>query len=165
MRAVLVAILIAGLSQLNNLTQQMPATAGETLTGSRIVLAEALKGHSTVLVAAFSRQAGDGCETWWKALHADPTMTGVLVYQAAMLEKAPGFVRGLIRSGMRKGLSPAQQESFVVLTQDEKLWRNYLRVDDDRDPYVLLLDPAGRILWRGHGSPDQLEALLRAARR
>ena len=33
---------------------QMPTTAGETLSGKRIVLAEQVRGHAVVLVAGFA---------------------------------------------------------------------------------------------------------------
>jgi hypothetical protein len=82
-----------------------------------------------------------------------------------MLGRAPGFVRGMIESAMRKGLSPAEQDSFVILTQDEPLWRGYFAVAADKDPYVLLLDAKGEALWRGHGAAAALEPLLRAAER
>lgn len=143
----------------------MPLTPGETLSGKRLVLAETVRGHSAILVLGFSQQAGDGCGAWAKALQADPALTGTLVYEAAMLEKAPGFVRGMIKSSMRKGLTPAQQDAFVVLTQDEKLWRTWLDVSEDKDPYVVLLDSSGKILWHGHGAAKDLEPQLRAARR
>jgi len=166
MRRVLWGLLLAaGLGGWTGLAQGMPATAGETLSGKRLVLAEAVKGHAAVLVVGFSREAGDGSGLWAKALHGDAAMAGVPVYQAAMLEKAPGFVRGMIKSGMRKGLKAAQQDDFVVLTQDEKLWRAYLQVTEDKDPYVVLLDAGGNVLWHGHGAAEGLEPLLRAAKR
>jgi len=145
--------------------QGIPTTAGETLSGKKLVLAEAVKGHAAVLVVGFSREAGDGCGLWAKALPGDVAMAGVPVYEAAMLEKAPAFVRGMIKSGMRKGLTSAQQDDFVVLTQDEKLWRNYLQVTEEKDPYVVLLDAGGNVLWHGHGAAAGLEPLLRAAKK
>jgi hypothetical protein len=164
-RAALCLLLAAGLGVEAGHGQSMPVTVGETLSGKKLVLAEAIKGHTAVLVIGFSREAGDGCGVWAKALHGDAAMAGVPVYEAAMLEKAPGFVRGMIKSGMRKGLTPAQQDAFVVLTQDEKLWRSYLQVTEEKDPYVVLLGAGGNVRWHGHGAADGLEPLLRAAKR
>lgn len=166
MRGVVLALLLTvGLAVEVGRAQSMPATAGETLSGKKLVLAEAVKGHAAVLVMGFSREAGDGCGVWAKALHGDVAMVGVDVYEAAMLEKAPGFVRGMIKSGMRKGLTPAQQDAFVVLTQDETLWRSYLQVTEEKDPYVVLLDGSGNVVWHGHGAAAGLEPLLRAAKK
>lgn len=143
--------------------QTLPATQGETLSGKKIVPAEAVRGHASVLVAGFSREAGDGAGAWAKAIRADPAMQGVAMVQIAMLEKAPAFVRGMIKSGMRKGLSGPEQESFVVLTQDDGPWRSYFQVADDKEPYVVAIDASGKIVWHGHGSAKDLEPQLRAA--
>jgi hypothetical protein len=144
--------------------QALPATAGETLTGRRIVLTDEVRGHTTVLVAGFSREGGSATGAWIKALHGDSSLTGIAVYQVAMLAGAPAFIRGMIKSGMKKDVPPAEQEHFVVLTQDEKLWRTYFDVTNEKDPYVVLIDASGKVSWRGHGSPANLEPQLRAAR-
>ena len=143
--------------------QAMPGTAGETLSGKRIVLADATRDHAAVLVAGFSHEGGNGTGPWVKALRADKALDGVAVYQVAMLAGAPGFIRGTIKSGMRKGTAAADQEQFVVLTQDDKLWRQFFGVTTDKDPYVVLLDAKGDLVWRGHGPAERLEPELKAA--
>lgn len=166
MRRMLRRIALAGvalLAGLDCLAQSLPTTAGETLSGKRIVLADATHAHTAVLVAGFSHEGGMGTGAWVKALHADPALAGVAVYQVAMLGAAPAFMRGMIRSGMRKGLSEAEQDNFVVLTQDEKLWRSYFDVADDKVPYVVSIDAGGKALWKGHGAAAELEPQLRAA--
>ena len=144
-------------------SQSLPATAGESLSGKRIVLADATRGRAAVLVAGFSHEGGMGTGAWVKALRADPALAGTTVYQVAMLEQAPGFIRGMIKSGMRKGLTEGEQDNFVVLTQDEKLWRSYFDVSNDNEPYVVLIDNTGKIIWHGHGAAAELEPQLRAA--
>lgn len=158
----LVTMLTAGLSHLGA-AQALPSTAGETLAGKPIVFADAVHGHVTAIVAGFSREGGTRCGEWVKALHADAALANVDVYQVAMIAGAPGFIRGMIKSGMKKGVPPAQQDHFVVLTQDEKLWRSYFDVSADQDPYVVLMDANGKVLWRGHGLPANLEPQLKAA--
>jgi hypothetical protein len=145
------------------LAQSLPATAGETLSGKHIVLADAVRGHIAILVAGFSREGGAGTGDWVKAIHVDPAFANGTMYQVAMLAGAPGFIRGMIRSGMKKGLSAAEQERFVVLTEDEQLWRTYFDVTTDNEPYVALLDAQGKVLWRGHGAAAQIEPQLKSA--
>lgn len=141
----------------------MPMTSGETVSGKRIVLAEALRGHTSVLVMSFSREAGNGSNAWARSVRADAALGGVIVYQAAMLEGAPRLVRGVIKNSMRKGLTAAEQDNFVILTQDEKLWRSYFGVTAEKDPYVALIDATGQVRWHGHGEARDLEPLLKAA--
>jgi hypothetical protein len=143
--------------------QPIPRTAGETLSGKQIVLAQAVRGHPAILVAGFSHAAGNGTGAWVKAIHADPALAGIPVYEIAQIAGAPSLIRGLIRSGMKKGVPPAEHDSFVVLTQDEKPWRNYFEVSDDQVPYVMMIDATGKVLWRGHGAAAELEPQLKNA--
>ncbi len=141
----------------------MPASEAETLSGKKVVVAEAARGHRTVLVMGFSKDAGDGCNEWARALRADSSLAGVPVYGGAMLAAAPGFIRGLIKSALRKSLSPAEQEQFLVLGADEAAWRAWFGVGDDKQPYVVVLDAAGKVAWRGHGAARELEGQVRGA--
>jgi hypothetical protein len=157
---VFAASTVAGL---NGFSQTMPNTAGETLSGKRVVLADEVHGRAVVLVAGFSREGGNGTAAWVKAIHADPALASVFVYEIAEIAGAPSLIRGLIKSSMKKGVPPAERDSFVVLTEDAKPWRSYFDVGDDQVPYVMLLDPSGKILWHGHGSASDLEAQLKGA--
>ena len=147
----------------SSFAQEIPRTAGETLAGKHVVLADAVRGHSVVLLAGFSRAGGNGTAAWVKAIHADSALAGRPVYEIAQITGAPGFVRGMIKSGMKKKVPAADQDTFVVLTQDEQLWRTYFEVSDDQVPYVVALDDAGKVLWRGHGAAAELEPQLKAA--
>jgi ATP10 protein len=144
--------------------QSMPLTTGETLSGKRIALAETVRGRTVALVAGFSREGGSSTAAWVKAMHSDHALKDVTVYQVAMLAGAPSLLRGMIKSSMKKGVAAAEQDNFVVLVQDEKLWRDYFDVSVDKDPYVLLIDASGKISWHGHGAAAELEPQLRAAR-
>jgi len=157
------SIMIASVFSLPAFGQDMPTTAGETLSGKHVVLANEVRGHIAVVVAGFSREGGNGTGAWVKAIHADSALAGVSVYQIAQIAGAPGLIRGMIKSGMRKGVAASEQDNFVVLTQDEKLWRTYFEVGDDQIPYVKMIDAKGKVLWRGHGSAADLEPKLRDA--
>jgi hypothetical protein len=156
-------VAIMAVNSLLGQSTAMPLTPGETLSGRRIDLTEALRRHTALLVMSFSREAGNGCNAWARSVRADAALDGVTVYQAAMLERAPGLLRGVIKSAMRKGLTASEQDHYVILAQDEKLWRSYFGVTADKDPYVVLIDAAGRVRWRGHGESRDLEPLLKAA--
>lgn len=154
---------IAGLAALYAQAPAMPGTVGETLSGKKIVLADAVRGHAVVLVAGFSHDGGIACGDWIKAIRGDAALAGVDVYEIAMLEGAPGIFRGMIKSGMRKGMSSAEQERSVVLTQDDKLWEKFFEVSNGQEPQVMQLDSQGNVVWRGHGAAGVMEPQLRAA--
>lgn len=160
----MVSSLVAALFTHAILAQSLPHTEGETLSGKHIVLADAVKGHSAILIAGFSREGGAGSGDWVRAIQSDSALSAVSVYQVAEIAAAPSLIREMIRSSMKKGLSPAQQDAFVVLTQDEPLWRAYFSVGVDNEPYVAFLDSNGKVLWLGHGAASAFEPLLRAAK-
>ena len=155
-----IAAAIFGLSVF---AQEMPKTPGETLSGKHVVIADEVRGHAAVLVAGFSREGGNGTAAWVKAIHADSALAGTAVYEIAQIAGAPGLIRGMIRSGMKKSVPPAEHDTFVVLTQDDKPWRTYFDVGDDQVPYVVMIDANGKVLWRGHGSAADLEPKLKDA--
>ena len=68
---VLCVALAAGAASFQDQAQMMPTTAGETLSGKKIVLADAVRGHAAVLVAGFSHDGGMACGDWMKAIRAD----------------------------------------------------------------------------------------------
>jgi hypothetical protein len=143
--------------------QEMPKTAGETLSGKHFVLADQVRGRRVVLVAGFSRAGGNGTGAWVKAIHSDTALSSLPVYEIAQIAGAPALIRGMIKSGMKKGVPAAEYDTFVVLTADEKPWRTWFDVGDDQVPYVLMLDATGQVLWRGHGPAADLEPKLKTA--
>lgn len=142
-----------------------PMTPGERLSGGSVVLAEATRGQTAVLVASFSRDSSTAATDWLRALHSDPDFAAAVPYQVVMLARAPGFVRSMIRSAMRRQTPPAWQATTVILTADEPQWRAWFGASNDREPWIVVLSPGGRILWRGHGnyaaSAEALKAALR----
>jgi ATP10 protein len=157
------AILLYTGSAISAMSQSLPVTAGESLSGHSVVLAQAVRGHASLVIGSFSKEAGSSCEEWSKQVHADAAMSSVNVYQMAELEQAPGFIRGMVKSALRKQVPAAWQDDFVVLTQDGKLWRDYFGVTNDKDPWIVLLDADGKVLWHGHGQASTLEPLVRGA--
>jgi hypothetical protein len=145
------------------LGQSLPPTVGESLSGKQSAVADTIRGKKAVLVASFSRESGDGATIWMHALAADPVLAQVELRQLVMLGQAPGFVRGFIKSAMRKGMPQANQDRTFVLTADEKSWRAFFGVTGDKDAYVVVLDAGGNLLWRGHGREQDLEATVRQA--
>ena len=80
-----------------------------------------------------------------------------------MLEKAPGMLRGIIKSGMRKGTTPEEQNRIVVMTKDQEEWEKFFGVEDEKAPYVVVLNAKGDVVWHGHGPAASLEPLLKAS--
>ena len=137
--------------------QVIPHTEAETLSGKKIVLPDAASGHPAVFIVGFSRAGGDSSGRWGKQLRQEfTTDSNVQIYSVAELQDAPKMVRGMIRHSMRGNIPQSEQDTFVVLYQDEDVWKKLADFSDPNDAYMLLVDSMGRIRWRTHGKvPDQ----------
>jgi len=123
--------------------QDLPPAPAETLTGQKVEFPSAARGASIVCVLAFSHEAGDKYHPWMDALARD----GFNAWAVVNIEAAPALVRGMIRASLRKNTPQPQQSRTLVVTRDAKLWKQALKVGDDKLPVVALLDEAGRVLW------------------
>ena len=137
-------------------SQSIPHDDGEALSGRKVVLPDDFSGHAAVLIIGFSRSGGDSASRWGKQLHQDLAgETRIRLYSVAELQDAPKMVRGMIKHGMRSGLSKQEQDLFVVLDQDQDSWKKAVDFADTNDAYIVLVDSTGKILWHTHGkSPD-----------
>jgi len=136
--------------------QTIPHAEAEALSGRKVVLPDDFSGHAAVLIVGFSRSGGDSARRWGKQLPQDLAgEKNLRIYSVAQLQDAPKMVRGMIKHGMRGGLSKGEQDFFVVLDQDEDAWKKATDFGDTNDAYILLLDSTGKVLWKTHGkSPD-----------
>ncbi len=73
----------------------------------------------------------------------------------AELQSAPSFVRGMILHGMRKDVPTAQHSRFVALYDHEADWKKAVNFSTPDDPYILIADPSGRIVWQTHGAMSE----------
>ena len=137
--------------------QSVPHTEAETLAGKKIVLPDAFDSHPAIVVIGFSRSGGDSAGRWSKQLRQDlRDDKSVRIFSVAELQDAPKLARGLIRHGMRGGVPQNEHDSFVLLYQDEDVWKKLADFSDTNDAYVLLVDSAATIRWRAHGrGPDE----------
>jgi hypothetical protein len=132
-----------------------PKLRGQTLDGMDIVLPDAAAGKVTLLVFGASKKAGDRTGAWKDHFAADfGSNPHVAYYSAALLESAPGLIRGMIRGSMRHGTPVAQRSHVVTSSSDEAAWKKYLDIRDDSLPAVVLLDRSGHVRWSYNGLFD-----------
>jgi hypothetical protein len=141
----------------------LPSFEGESLSGKTISLPGASAGKPTLLVFSFSKEGGEKSTPWMNAWVKEyGSGDRIAYYSVAMLEAAPRLIRGLIRSGMKKGMPPAIQDRSVLLYKDDKVWRTRLGVTKDDAPFVVLLDAKGQVQTIRTGAYDS--ALAEAIR-
>ena len=133
----------------------LPATAATTLAGSALTLP--VPGKITLVAVGFSRSSGSAAGVAWK--QAQPFCTAhpqVACYQVAVLQDAPGWIRGMIDRGLRNARTQAEREQFATVVTNEQAWKQALHATDARAGYALLVGTDGRILWQTQGQEATL---------
>lgn len=129
----------------------LPITHAKALSGAVVVL-PASDHAATLILAGFSKKSSASVKAWWLQAKAwcgaNPR---VACYRAAVLQDAPSFLRGMIVGGMKRDMSPAEQEGFVTVFENEAAWKRSFAFGAEDDAYVALFDKDGKRLWHTSG--------------
>ncbi len=157
---VALAFLLAALSGAGGTlqAQELPPTPAKTLSGRAVTLP--VPDHpQTFLAVGFSKASSDAVKAWSlqaKAIcHAYPA---VACYEAAVIEDAPVFVRGMIVSGMKHGMDPDRQDTFLTVVENEAAWKQAFGFSAPDDAYLAIFDNTGKLLWRMNGAGSAANA-------
>jgi hypothetical protein len=147
--------------------QQIPTTHAQALDGSSVSFPDAASGKPLLFVIGFSHQSGTLCQAWDKRLAPlylnDPH---ILYYEAADFQGVPSLILKMILHGMRRGIPANEHSRFVLLQTDEDQWKSAAHFSSPDEPYILLANPAGHIVWQTHGAiTDEQFAALQAERK
>jgi hypothetical protein len=136
----------------------LPDVSGQNLSGSPTHLSSDVAGKVAVVVFSFSKSGGKDTQLWNRNLLRDfGSDRSVALSTVIMLESAPRLLRGVILSRLKKDVPPALQSSTIVSYQNEKLWKQRLRIADDSHAYVVLLGRDGSIRWMNSGALSDTE--------
>lgn len=148
--------------------QAMLTISGESLAGNKVVLPEAANGRVAILVFGFTKASKDPTKAWATKLNSEfAGRPNFVLYQLPVLEEVPRLFRGMVISGMKKGVLENLREHFVPILQGEAGLKNLVSYKEPDDAYVVMLDRYGRIVEQLHSSsPDprysQLETEIRS---
>ncbi len=154
--ALLLAALLAATRPLR--AQQLPPTQAKTLTGRAVTLP--VSDHPlTFLAVGFSKASSDAVKAWWlQAKAICQSHPAVACYEAAVIEDAPSFVRGMIISGMKHGMDPDRQETFITVVENEAAWKQAFGFSAPDDAYLAIFDKTGKLLWQTSGAESAANA-------
>lgn len=158
MRAALLALLIAPLTQaFGQNGHPLPRIGGQNFAGQETILPEAASGKIALLIFGFSKGSSAQTGAWGKKISADfGTRPGFALYQLPVLEDVPRLFRGMVISGIKKGVPESQRKNFIPILQGESELKKDLQFNESRsdDAYLLLLDRNGTVLTQFHGPPN-----------
>jgi hypothetical protein len=134
----------------------LPEISGQTLSGKQLTLPKAAAGRPAIVSFSFSKTGGKDSALWSEHVEKDFPAIGH-PYTLMMIEAAPKFVRGMIISSSKKGMSEQAQDRCIAMEHDEDAWKKRIGFTGDTVAYVFLLGPDGHIRWRSSGSFSDAE--------
>ena len=143
---------------------QLPKIEGESLAGHQVVLPDAAAGKVAVLVFGFTKASKVPTSAWASKLLADfATRPDFELYQLPVLEDVPRLFRGMVISGIKKGVPENKRDHFVPILQNEAELKRFVQYREPDDAYLAVLSRTGNIVEQSHGAPiDANYARLRA---
>ena len=145
------------------LGSELPLLEAETLSGDRATLPRDGRGHPMILVLSFAKSAAKITRPWLEACRApaaSATSTPVVrCFDVRMLEAVPGFMRGMVERGMRKGLPEELKRDALLVYADNDAWRERIGGTEEKTAYVIGCDGEGRVRATARG--EYTEAALK----
>ncbi len=141
----------------------MPRIEGESFSGHKVVLPDATGGKVAVLVLGFSKGSSAPTRAWAEKLSADfGTRAGFELYQLPVLEEVPRLFRGMVISGIKKGVAENKRDHFVPVLSGEAELKKFVNYKEADDAYLMVLNPTGQVVGQRHGAyNDAAYATLR----
>ena len=132
--------------------QPMPRVEGKSFAERRVVLPDDAKGKVAVLVFGFTKASKGPTSAWGEKIFSEfGNQAGFELYQLPVLEEVPRFVRGMVISGMKKGIQENRRDHFVPIFQGESELKKLVSYKEPDDAYLVVLDPSGKIVQQIHG--------------
>jgi len=133
-------------------TQTIPRVEGESFAGRAVVIPDALKGHLGVLIFGFTKASKEPTSAWGKKILSDfGTQTEFELYQLPVLEDVPRLFRGMVISGIKKGVPENLRDHFVPVLKGESELKKFVGYKEPDDAYLVVLDPSGQVIRQMHG--------------
>jgi len=133
--------------------QPMPRIEGESFAEQKVMLPDDANGKVAVLVFGFTKASKGPTSAWGEKIFSEfGNQTGFALYQLPVLEDVPRLVRGMVISGMKKGIKENMRGHFVPILQGESELKRLVAYKEPDDAYLVVLDPSGKIVQQVHGS-------------
>jgi hypothetical protein len=135
-------------------TGKFPTVKGANLEGRRYELPRDLEGVVNVLLIPFQRWHQELVDTWMPALRQIMARHPELrAYELPTLPRMNLIYRMSLDYGMKMGIPDrAVREATITLYLDKDAYRHALDIPDEATIVVMLVTPAGDILWRTTGA-------------
>ncbi|GCE23856.1 hypothetical protein [Dictyobacter kobayashii] len=140
-----------------------PTVSGKNLAGQSFTLPEDLEKARNLLIIAFQQRQQDEVDTWTPLVkQLTQQYADLAYYELPTITTLNPVFRWWIDSGMRSGIPDrGARAATITLYLDKKAFKQALELPDEERIYLLIVTPAGDILWRTEGpwSSEKEQAL------
>lgn len=136
--------------------ERIPEVHGTSFANQPVNLPAALHDRAAgVLVLGFSRASREAVTEWARRLAADyRTSPEVSYYELPVVASIPGVVRGLVLRSIKSSVPERAQPRVVPIVSNEAEWRTLVHYGAPDDPYLVVVDSQGKVIWQTHGAPS-----------
>ncbi len=130
-----------------------PRVRGANLERRPFTLPDGFDGERNLVLIAFKREQQFEIDTWIPtAQRLAQGRPDFRYYELPTISRGLPLGRWWLDSAMRAGIPDlAAREATITLYLDKKAFRKALDLPTEETIYALLVDRAGRVLWRSEG--------------
>lgn len=140
--------------------EQFPELKGETLSDKIVSIPQDTKGKSTIICMAYSDDAEKDLKTWYQpAYDKFIAKTGLMddafdinLYFVPMFTGARESLVGNAKKQMKEGVQEDLQPHIIVYKGALDAYKDKLKMDDKKKPYIFVLDKEGKIIYVTSGA-------------
>jgi hypothetical protein len=133
----------------------LPELKGDYLTKEKAKLPADAEGQIALLALGFTYDSRHAVEDWSKKFREAFKGDGdVTFYQVPIMGGLAKLGRSFIDGGMRKGTPAEFHRNVITVYSGAKQWKQHVGYQGGDDAYLLLLDPAGKVVWTHRGQFD-----------
>lgn len=139
---------------------QFPRVQGANLERRTFTLPKDFAGERNLVLIAFKREQQADIDTWIPlAIRIAQEHPDFRYYELPTISRSVPLARWWLDSAMRAGIADrAAREATITLYLDKLAFRKALQLASEDTIYALLVDRAGRILWRAEGAATDAKA-------
>ena len=135
--------------------QLFPDLKGESLTDKVISIPNDTKGKSTIICMAYSDDAEKDLKSWYQpAYDKYIAKTGLMddaydinLYFVPMFTGVKEGMVGNAKKQMKEGVQEDLQPHILVYKGALDAYKDKLKMDDKKKPYIFVLDKEGKIIY------------------
>ena len=130
-----------------------PQVVGINLEGEDVALPAGFEGTRNLVAIGFEREHQTDIDTWIAvADELMPLREGLRFYEVPTIYELGAASRLWINNGMRQGIPASEARARTITVYlDRDAFNEALAISGVEDIHVLLLDEAGKVIWRAAG--------------